>query len=109
MILRGSAVRPPPAPLFCEFAGVLVGLLMFQGILGIAPPVSNVVGFVFGSVLSVVLLGWFSWVDNRRRADPNYSDWNIRSRTAMRSTALVGWMIGLGHAWFLALEITRHV
>lgn len=107
--MRGSAVRPPPAPLFCELSVVLVGLLMFRSNLGIVPPVSNVVGFVFGSVLGVVLLGWFSWVDNRRRADPNYSDWNIRSRTAMRSAALCGWVIGLVHAWFLALEITRHV
>ena len=105
----GSAVRPLRVPLICEVAAVLVGLLMFRSIPGIVPPASNVVGFVFGSVLGVALLGWFSWVDNRRRADPNYSDWNIRSRSVMRSAALGGWLIGLGHAWFLALEITRHV
>lgn len=71
---------------------MLVGLLMFVSILGIVPPASNVVGFVFGSVLGVVLLGWFSWVDNRRRADPNYSDWNIQSRTAMRCLCVPDWV-----------------
>lgn len=105
----GSSARPPRGPLLGAAAAGLVSLALFWGVPGIGPTAANVVGFTLGSVLGVVLLGWFSWVDNPRRANPAYSDWTVRARRAMRSVALVAWMLGLGHAWFLALEITRHL
>ena len=100
--------RPPLGLLIGALAALLVSALMFQGVAGIDPPTANLVGFVAGSVLGFVLLGWFSVVDNRRRVG-NYGDWSIPSRPTMRCVALAGWALGVLHAYFLALEITRHV
>ena len=88
---------------------LLVAALMFLGDAVVGPPALNLVGFLAGSVVGVVLLGWFSVVDNRRRATKRYRDWLVPSRLAVRAVALPAWALGILHAFFWALDITRQL
>ena len=88
---------------------LLVAALMFLGVAMVGALAVNFGGFLAGSVLGVVLLSWFSAVDNRRRATKHYRDWLVRSRLAVRAVALTAWALGILHAFFWALDITRQM
>ena len=86
---------------------LLVAVLAFGG-LGIGAPARNAVGFLVGSVLGFVVLAWFTVVDNRGRPPRLYRDWHpLRSRPVMRTLCLASWALGLVHAYFWALDLTR--
>ncbi len=76
------------------------------GILG--GPASNLVGLAVGSVLGFIALGWFATADNRRQVPSRYANLS-GTRRIVCWTAITAWGLGIVHAYFLGLEITRHL
>lgn len=69
---------------------------------------SNTAGFLVGSLLGPVMLGWFLADDNARRAAGRYSDWPLlRARRLAQAVCALGWLFGGFHVYFLAQELTR--
>lgn len=67
----------------------------------------NAAGFLAGSLLGPVLLGWFFADDNARRAAGHYSDWVLPVRHLAPAVCALGWLFGVVHVYFFAQELTR--
>ena len=77
-------------------------------LLGSAGWRANGVGFLLGAFCGPILLVGFWLIDARRRHGGLHGDWRWPpSRPTVAAVALVGWLAGAAHVWFLAKEMTR--
>lgn len=69
---------------------------------------SNPAGFLVGSLLGPVMLGWYLADDNARRAAGRYGDGaRLPVRRLAWTVCALGWAFGGVHIYFLAQELTR--
>ena len=66
-----------------------------------------VLGWAFGSVLGLLLLAWFGWLDAARRSTGHYVEPQWRPRTVGIVLAVTGWLIGSVGAFLVAQAIAR--
>ena len=98
----GTQVSSVPGIILAAAAIVTLGLFLFESSL------SNAVGFLVGSLLGPVMLGWFLADDNARRAAGRYGDWaRLPVRRLSSVVCALGWLLGGVHFYFLAQELTR--
>ena len=97
---------------------LVAGVLMFGvGDGGLPPceraatcqPVSNLAGFLVGSIAGVVVFGLYIEQDNTRRAAGSYRDhwFKIKPRSAVVWITLLAWALGLLHWYGFALHLSR--
>ncbi len=78
------------------------GLLWVWGVTG------NVIGALFGILASPLLLIGFLVTSEQRSNKGKFGDWRfLPSQPTTFVMAIVGWVVGVAHLWFLAQEITR--
>lgn len=69
---------------------------------------ANLGGFLVGALAGPVLLVGFLIVNESRGRSGRFGDWRwLPSRPTVSVVALIGWVAGAAHVWFLAKEITR--
>jgi len=66
----------------------------------------NIAGYLFGSVVVVLLVGMFRRVDSERRQRPTYSPQRGLAG-AVTSLILFGLLVAMTHAWFIATELSK--
>jgi Na+-driven multidrug efflux pump len=112
---RGTSTEtgPPVVPLVMlavttSVALVMVAVAALEGA-GDTNDISlaALLGWVFGSVLGLLLLAWFGWLDAGRRSTGRYVEPEWRPRTIGVVLAVSGWLIGSFGAFLVAQAIAR--
>jgi uncharacterized membrane protein YiaA len=95
-------VRPPTELLVLAGTGVgISGLLLLA-----QSPLLSAMGYLFGCVLVVCLIGVYRLVDQRRSNDPDYSPIR-RAAFASGLIFVCGLAVASVHVWRLATELSR--
>ena len=69
----------------------------------------NIIGFIFGTFVSVIAFAWFLIADNGERSK-SYRDWSfISPRTSSTWILLIGWIFGLFNMFVISVELSRHL
>lgn len=66
-----------------------------------------VVAWGFGSLIGLLVFGWWGLLDSQRRSTGTYVDPSFRPRLVAGVLVAVGWIAGLGGALMVGLSVAR--
>jgi len=102
-------ITKPPVPAFVLVVlSALIPMLLLPISTGGIAQLGHGVGYILGTFGTIGALTLFILADNKKQLAGAYNGWRFSARQVSILVVMVGWISGIAHIFFYALEVSRN-